>query len=339
MMHMKNNTAIILLNYNGWRDTILCIESLQALGDQPYSVFIVDNASTDGSHAELLAYIKHNYSRLGYAEFVTDKEWENQVEISNTQPDRSIHLIQSGTNGGFAFGNNVGIKRAIECNTFNYFWLLNSDTIVESNALRPMINEFNRDEKIGMVGSVLIYMDTKQIIQAVGGVEFYNHLARGDQIGNGANIAQAKDFSKNAESLSYIAGASLLISSDFIKDVGLMTEHYFLYFEELDWSLRAKKKGYRLSVALDSVVFHKEGASIGTSSKNTRSLLSEYYLSRNLIMCYRHLLPIFLPFALFRNIVNGIKLIKKGDFNRIKIIMMATIDGLFGRGGKAKSIN
>ena len=68
-----------------------------------------------------------------------------------------------------------------------------------------------------------------------------------------------------------------------------------LYFEELDWSLRAKKKGYRLSVALDSVVFHKEGASIGTSSKNTRSLLSEYYLSRNLIMCYRHLLPIFSP--------------------------------------------
>lgn len=330
---MRSNTAIILLNYNGWHDTVECMESLSSLGDQNYSLFIVDNLSTDRSHSKLYDFIDNNYKRLGYRDFYSNGTLVSGNADNNR--DRTVYLIQSGQNGGFAYGNNIGIKTAKECKKFDYYWMLNSDTTIDSDALQPMIDEFHKDQKIGIVGSLLIYMDTKQVIQAVGGVKFYKYLARGDQLGGGEHRSQAAAFKAHTNELSYISGASMLVSKAFLDDVGLMTESYFLYFEELDWAFRAKKKGYKLSVAIDSNVYHKEGASIGTSTRSARSLQSEYYLSRNLIVCFKRFIPLFVPFAIARNFINCIKLLRTQEYLRVKTIIFATIDGMLGRNNKS----
>lgn len=331
--NMKENTAIILLNYNGWQDTIECINSLQLLEGQRYSTFIVDNASTDDSYENIKKYVQENYLSLGYKELsIIDNPPSFQ---KNETQGNFIFLIKSESNGGFAAGNNIGLKIALHLGSFDYFWLLNTDTVITPKTMAPMIKAFKSNQSIGVVGSVLVYMNT-DTIQAVGGVKFHYLLGRGDQLGNGAVLSDAIKYADFTDDLDYIAGASMMVNSSFIKDVGLMTEEYFLYFEELDWFFKAKKKGYSLAVALESVVYHKEGASIGTSSVQQKSLLAEYYLTRNLLLCYRNLLPIYLPFALARNLINAIRLIGRNDKKRIYVILVATLDALIGRKGRSK---
>jgi GT2 family glycosyltransferase len=327
----KMQTAIILLNYNGWQDTVACIDSINCVKDDIVSVIVVDNCSTNDSYEQINRYISDNYARLHYSQYLTI-DYNELGDAVNTLNLPFICLVKSGHNGGFAYGNNVGIKVARRLYNFEYFWMLNSDTLLTSDALTPMLNKINADKNIGIVGSVLIYMDPQNTIQALGGVHFHRHLARGDQIANGLKISQLDRFNEANINLDYIAGASMLVRASFLDSVGLMSEGYFLYYEELDWAFRAKRKGYSLAVALDSHVLHKEGASIGTSSKETRSLLSEYYLSRNILICYKLFIPFYLPIAVVRNIVNCIKLLKTKDFGRIKVILRATLDGLVGRG-------
>jgi GT2 family glycosyltransferase len=325
----KMQTAIILLNFNGWQDTIACIDSISFVRDDVVSVIVVDNCSTNDSYEHINRYISDNYTRLNYSQYLTVDY--NEFGAVDKLEHPFICLVKSGRNGGFAYGNNVGIKVARSLYSFEYFWMLNSDTLLKSDALTPMLNKINADKNIGIVGSVLIYIDPQNTIQALGGVHFHCHLARGDQIANGLNISEIGRFNDSNINLDYIAGASMLVRASFLDSVGLMSEDYFLYYEELDWAFRAKRKGYSLAVALDSHILHKEGASIGTSSKQTRSLLSEYYLSRNILICYKLFIPVYLPIAVVRNIVNCIKLIKTKDFGRIKVIIRATADGLMRR--------
>jgi GT2 family glycosyltransferase len=131
-------------------------------------------------------------------------------------------------------------------------------------------------------------------VQALGGYTYDRWTARGwpirDQNGHPVpSTAQVVD-----EHLDYVVGASMLISRAFLETVGLMEEDYFLYFEELDWALRAKGR-FRLTYCPNSIVYHKEGGSLGSSSTpRNRSVTSEYYWTRNRI----HFTMRFYPYAL-----------------------------------------
>lgn len=321
----KPETAIILLNWNGYKDTISCIKSLTNLPIRP-CLIVVDNDSTDNSFSILKDYLGENYQQLGYSSFCAQGELDELIAEKEDVGSFAC-LIQSGKNGGFAFGNNVGLNFALRFDHISYFWLLNSDTELQGDALSPMIKEFDVDSSKGIVGSLLVYMHDKFTIQAVGGVKFYPILARGSQLGNGLTIND-RGLHKLIPLADYISGASMLVSRKFLETVGNMNEEYFLYYEELDWSYRARKHGFTLGIALDSIVFHKEGAAIGTSSLSNRSLLSEYYLARNLILWYWRFIPWLVPVAILRNIRECFNYIKSRDFARIKIILGATCAGI-----------
>jgi len=132
-----NCTYIILLNWNGWRDTLRCLESLENL-DTPCHVLVVDNASTDESVARL-------------------REVKTEIEI-----------LQSGGNLGFAGGNNVGIREAVRRGA-DFIWLLNNDTIVEPSALQALLDVALSRSDVGIVGSVIRDMEEPRNLQAWGG--------------------------------------------------------------------------------------------------------------------------------------------------------------------------
>ena len=106
---------------------------------------------------------------------------------------------------------------------------------------------------------------------------------------------RVEDLDSRPARMDYINGASTLASRSFLEKIGLMEESYFLYFEEMDWAMRARGK-FALGYARDSVIYHKEGATIGTNlDRRKRSLLSDQYLSRNRVLFTRRFVPWALP--------------------------------------------
>jgi GT2 family glycosyltransferase len=316
-------TGIVVLNWNGWRDTIECLASLRDL-EPPGAVqiLVVDNASTDDSVRNITAWTTTN--RLS-SQLVLEHE------IPSTVLSADIIIIRAQFNGGFAKGNNIGIIASLKIGC-NYVWLLNNDTTVDPKALVALVNKTDAAADVGMCGSVLRYYDDRKTIQAVGGVKFDFRRAMGEQIGQGEDISALADISDKVKDLTYIAGASMLLRNEFLHEVGLMEESYFLYFEELDWAVRSAGK-WRIAVALDSHVFHKEGGSIGTASRSIRSSLAQYYLNRNLIRFYLLHKPHLLPIALLRGLKEAYNCFAAGEFGHAKLTMRAVFEGLRGESG------
>lgn len=321
-------TAIVILNWNGWQDTIECLKSISHLASDDFTVVVVDNASTNDSRQKILAWKSPNLVFNGAV------EQQDLQKTSFCLSSKTWIYVQSQDNGGFASGNNLGIKLALDSGC-EYVWLLNNDTVVDTEALNALLNKMKTSPNIGMCGSVLRFFNDRNIIQAIGGVSFNFFTARGIQLGQGLSIYDPEISNVATHALTYISGASLFLSSDFLRDVGLMEESYFLYFEEIDWAMRAKSR-WEIATAINSIVYHKEGASIGTSSRAKRSNLSQYYLNRNLIRFYALRKTWLLPFALLSVAKELVKLIFKNDWILAKITFNALIDGLEMRSGKKK---
>jgi len=296
---------IIVLNWNGWKDTIECLESLQRLKYNNYSILVVDNASIDGSmgqirdwadgstNLELRSIISETGDkRVNYIEYdrISAEAGgidEFEVELQDLPANRKMIFIQTGSNLGFAGGNNVGIRYALAKGDLDYLWILNNDTVVDEYALAELVIRTGSDDQIGICGSMLRYYYRPNEIQVLGGAVYCKLLGTSRNIVNGTNTEVEKK-------LSYISGASMMISKGFIDKVGLMNEEYFLYFEELDWA--ARNQSFKLAYASNSIVYHKEGASLGSNiDPQIRSQKAEYYLFRNKIVFTRKYLPWALP--------------------------------------------
>jgi hypothetical protein len=323
---MSPKVAVVLLNWNGWRDTEECLNSLLSLSGISFNVIVVDNASSDDSIIRLTQWFERESLPL-----VTVHEGAEAENVSIAPP---FALIKANCNGGFARGNNVGIRFAQRWD-FDYVWLLNNDTVVEPDALFSMVKKMETDRGLGICGSILRYYDDKSIVQAVGGVKYDFIRAMGHQHCEGLPFDDPRVSMVRDEDLTYVAGASMLVRNDFLKDVGLMEESYFLYYEEIDWMVRSLGR-WRFGFAAGSTVYHKEGGSIGTKSLKTRSLLSQYYLNRNLIRFSWLRKPSMLPIALTRVSKEILNCVLKGDFGRARTTMRAVFHGVTLRQGPVK---
>lgn len=327
---MRSRVGIVLLNWNGWRDTIECLESISHLDYPEFSVFVVDNASTDQSLERLREW---SVQQTNISESKTGRSFSTLGSESTVSQSslRGLEFIASPVNGGFAAGNNIGIRAALASGC-DFVWLLNNDTVVEPKALSGLVARAKNDPAVGMCGSVLCYYDERETVQAFGGVNFSFFRALGRQIGQGlaANAMQLQKVQE--DEITYVSGASMLLSRSFLLDVGLMEESYFLYFEEIDWAARAGRR-WKTAVARDSVVFHKEGGSIGTASRTRRSPLSQYYLSRNLIYFYARHKPALLPIAVARLVREFLNQLRLGDSELARITLQAFAHACIGRRG------
>jgi GT2 family glycosyltransferase len=328
---MNATTAVVLLNWNGWRDTLECLNSLQKLVHPSFAVIVVDNASTDGSMIRIEEWLTTQPYPDGVDSHYHKVKQDEITALTAQLQHRSVTLVQSNSNGGFAAGNNLGLRIAMQAQCTN-MWLLNNDTVVDQGALIALEARMAQDTSIGMVGSVLCYFDQPNIIQTVGGVQFNYWRARGTQLGHGL-LADSKEVeSIAAEPLTYVAGASMLVSKAFLDDAGLMYEGYFLYFEEIDWACKVKNR-WTAATAAKSIVFHKEGSSIGTSSRTERSYLSQYYLNRNLVNFYSRNKPKMLSIALLNGAIEVIKFIIQGNLLMALCTAKALWHGLLGQTG------
>lgn len=166
-----------------------------------------------------------------------------------------VEILEVKDNVGYAKGNNAAIRMALARGA-EYLWLLNNDTRVHPQALRALVKKAESDPGIGAVGSAIYHMSEPERLQAWGGgyVSFWQ--------------GRSKPFlTRTADNrLHFLTGASLLLKRQVIESVGLLDEGFFMYWEDADYCFRLRERGWKLAVADESKVWHKENASIGKKS-------------------------------------------------------------------------
>ena len=292
--------AAIIVNWNAWPECIECIDSLFGQDHTDLHVFVVDNDSHDRS-VELIAQWcdlprpNPKWRRHAGVMRFTDKSeakplpYRVMVRADGQQTPPCgcrLTLLHSGGNLGFAGGCNVGVAMA-GLQNFDYFWFVNADAVVHQHALTRLIDRAERQHDIGMVGSTIRYYESPDRIQAMGGARLDRSNGNSRHIGEGASINDVPvDGSMVERELTYIMGASMLVSQRYITEIGLMAEDYFLYFEDADWGMRGSGK-FSFGFAPDSHVFHKWGA----SSHKSASQISSGYYYRNRLRFVDRFLP------------------------------------------------
>ena len=242
-MEVEKLLSIITVNYNGLKDTCELMESLP-LNDESLEVIVVDNAS---------------------------KEDEATV-IAQQFPQ--VKVIRSKLNLGFAGGNNLGIQAA----KGKYLFFINNDTLLkpQTSDLRPLMNRLESSEKIGMVCPKIRFSWGNQLIQYAGYTPLSPITLRNQSIGYGEEDHGQYDTSLPTP---YAHGAAMMVKREVIEKAGMMPECYFLYYEELDWSMMICRTGYEIWYEPACTIFHKESQATGQLSP-----LKTYYITRNRLL-------------------------------------------------------
>ncbi|HEY1801716.1 MAG TPA: glycosyltransferase family 2 protein [Terriglobales bacterium] len=242
-MNSNPHVTCIVVNWNGWQDTTECLRALKECDYPNLRIIVVDNGSTNDSIDRIQA----------------------------AHPD--ILLLESKENLGFAGGNNVGIRYALDHGA-DCVWLLNNDTKPSPDALSELVAKALTDDKIGAVASVTYFSDSPANVEAWAGARV--NLA----IGYSQNSRVPRDDSW----FHSLNGTSMLISCEAIKEAGLLDEGFFLYWEDTEFCLRLRKQGWRIAPAPESKVLHK----VHASTNGNQLVLDRYQTASGLRLLRLH---------------------------------------------------
>jgi GT2 family glycosyltransferase len=345
---LKNSThprvSVIILNWNGWADTLECLESLYQIKYPNYDVILVDNNSTDNSIQEIKNYIDSQREiESKYMKFkkqnkpikiveVTDEE-ANTITLQNYSlkvedaSDKILNLIKNHENYGFSKGNNIGIDYALNILNPDYILLLNNDTVVDPDFLLELVLTGESSDKIGFVGAKTYFYNNENLLQSAGGgkVDFKHGIVNEPA----SNKLDDGHYDTDVE-IDYVGGACLLCKRQVIDLIGTLNEEFFMYWEDVDWCLKGLKYGFKSVYSYKSKIWHKYGA----SSDNNFKI---YYLNRNRIYTIKEFAPkkdqiyFLIYFLLYRFwFENFDYLINRRDIKKSKCLIKGVYDGLKG---------
>jgi len=245
----KPSVSIIILNYNGREDTLACLRSMEHLTYPNVQVIVVDNGSTDGS-----------------------------VEAFRDQHPR-FKLIETGANLGFTGGNNIGIRHALEQGA-DYVMLLNNDTIVAPDMLDVMVEVMEANPKVGVTCPMIYYYDLPETIWSAGGSIDWS---RGSTGMIGIDEEDKAQFGPHPRSVDFVTGCAILARRVVWEKARLLDDKFFMYYEETEWCVRARRAGFEIMHIPAAMVWHKISV-----AQRAASIPTYYYMTRNrLLFLYR----------------------------------------------------
>lgn len=262
--------SIVIINYNGGDDTLECLESLSKVKQEGFdlSILIIDNASSE-------------VFKMDKSPLESDQPWAEKFKIN-------VEIIRTEENLGFSGGNNLGIKKAI-VEGADYVLLLNNDTRVDPHFLKNMVKGFERHQNVGIVVPKIYFEkgyefhkkrykenEKGKVIWYAGGKmdwrNVYGYHKGVDKVDNG-------EFD-NDEITEYATGCCMLVKKEVFEKIGYLDNRYFLYYEDNDFSMRAKKASFFLYFIPSAIIWHKNAGSTGGSG----STLQDYFISRNRLL-------------------------------------------------------
>ncbi len=287
---LNADAAIIVLNWNGWQDTIECLESLQRLTHSAYQIIVVDNGSTDGSVDKIRAWARGElavqspfYPRPGpkpvavieYTREEAERGGDEPLEASALTGDscRRLVLIRNDVNLGFAAGTNVGLRYALK-RGYRYLGPLNNDTVVPPDYLTRLLVTLDHHKELMAVSPKILYKDDPSRIFLAGGwirlwrsgVGYLGHRQRDSEAWTGVRYTD------------FVSGCCFLARRKLFEVVGCFDEDFFFGYEEVVYSYVARKRGFLVGMNLDAVIYHKHGGSYGDSEEFRIYYIVKYHL-------------------------------------------------------------
>lgn len=233
--------SVILINYNTFDLTVDCLRSFSQSIYKNFELIVIDNASEEDLTSRFLEM-----------NFPYEVRW-----------------YRSEVNLGFSGANNLGIRKS----QGDIYFFINNDTEITPELIDRLLSTFSLSPNVGLVSPKILYFDSK-IIQYAGSTRL-GFLMRNRSVG----IGEVEGLYTEIRKTSYAHGAAMMIKKTVVDRCGPMPEHYFLYYEELDWCETIKRMGYEIWVNQKATIFHKESMSIGKSNS-----LKTYYLTRNRLL-------------------------------------------------------
>lgn len=299
MSPAKPHVSVIIVNWNGKHFLKPCLDSILRQSYAPYDVYLVDNASTDGS----VEFTEQNYS--------------NEIKSGK------LNVIKNERNYGFAEGNNIGIRQAMKNRQARFIATLNADTVTETNWLEKLVAVAERDEKIGMCQGKILLIDRKMIDST--GLLFYRSLTWWDR-GEGETDAGQHD---SRREIFGVCAAAALYRREMLEDVRtdgeFFDKDFFGYVEDIDLSVRGRLRGWRAVYEPSAVVYHYRG---GTTGPRTKFLI--YHTGRNDLLLIFKVIPAGfiiknLPLALLSQTGEIAVYARRG---RLPVILRAKLDAI-----------
>jgi len=292
-MLYKLKVAVLILNWNSYQETINCINKLKKSTYKYYSIIIVDNNSDDDSFEQ----IKKDFPGYEY--------------------------IYSKKNLGYAGGNNLGIKKALE-NKADLIWILNNDTIPLPDTLENLVDTFIQYPDVGVAGSLIL--NTNKNTDNTYHYTFGKLcLERG---GQAIHLNKPELIKEDIYDVGYVNGASIMFRPSVVKKVGLLPEEYFLYYEETEWCYRAQKAGWRTVINPKSKIYQPSYPLYPRQA---------FYLIRNRFIITNRLNGkgyIYIFVTAYQWIKTFLFNKEKRNFKIVYATIMGLVNGILGKKGK-----
>jgi GT2 family glycosyltransferase len=293
--------AIIIINWNTYQLTFNCFKSLEACTYKNKTIFFVDNGSKDGSGDKIA---------LEFPE---------------------INYIKNEKNEGFTGANNKALKVILKQN-FDYVLLLNNDTEVKPNFLSLLVASMDSDKNLAATQPLILDFSNKKTIWNAGGS--FNTFFGLSKTRSKGMIYKPK--LKIETFTEWISGCCILVSIPVIKEVGLLDNRFFAYFEDVDWSIRMKNLGYKLGVVPKSIIYHHSSGSTKKNNTSNEGNLSPYahYLNvRNHIYLINKHIFYFNSigswiYQILKITSYSIYFILRGRFEKFKMVWRGVLDGI-----------
>jgi GT2 family glycosyltransferase len=279
----------VTLNWRQPETTLVCVHALRAMDYPGLDILVIDNGSGDHSSVYLQA---------------------------NLPPDVALCLLPE--NRGFAAGSNEGLRQAVE-REYDLALLINNDAFAAPDMLQRMLAEFAPD--VGLL-SPKIYYDGDRERLWFGDGRMHPLTLDLRQTGRDQPDGPAWEESRNTD---YLLGACLLVNLQAMAQVGLLDERFFMYFEDLDWSLRFRQAGYRLRLAADAHLYHQ----VAVSSGGLETPFRRYHLARSGVIFWRRHAHVGNATVIFLfRLGSGLKMVARLLLKREKNSLRAYLRGL-----------
>ena len=282
-----DSAALVIVTYRDVTDTLRCLESVYAMNGRPSKILVVENGSPPSVAEEFFS---------GWKVLAARKREEPPVAVCEGEaipPSQNI-MIRIEQNSGYARGCNVGLKVAVSDPAVQAIWMLNNDVIVRPDTLDTLCNRLNMRPDANMAVSLQASMEDRGTLLSAGGGSFSRITGVTRDIGRKLLLERAMAWPAEMfeSQMDYACGASALLRRNALEAVGFLEERYFLYYEDVEYSLRSRRNGFLFAVANDSVVYHKMGA----TASNDPDI--DCYAVRNRLDCVKQYRLWALPFAL-----------------------------------------
>ena len=261
---MNTNIAIVIVNWNKKQDVLALLGELVGI-PEAVDIYVVDNASTDDS----VASIRRSFP--------------------------GVQVIVNRQNFGGTGGFNTGLYHICQCEQYEYVWLLDNDARIKTDSLTALLEVMNADTGIGLAGSRIVDIDNEKITVETGG------NFRWDRIGVEPLSRNTRGNQNKVINADYVAICSALVRVQALRNVGLMDDRFFVFWDDMDWGLYFKEKGYQVVCVSKSIVYH------GSFTERERGKPTGYYYGiRNSFLVYSKHTAIFNRFPLFYRALRGL---------------------------------